>query len=55
VISRSWYDIKRTGATARDGFWTKLYVRGLSPNEAAEQAARQYDSTHRPAWIKKRR
>ena len=38
----------------RDGCWTKPYVRGLSPDDAAAQAAREYDSTHRPGWGKKR-
>ena len=32
--------------TTRDGFWTRLYVRGLSPQQAAEMAAREYDATH---------
>ena len=38
-----------------NGFWTRLYVRGLDPEEAAQAAAREYDSTHRPDWVKARR
>jgi hypothetical protein len=39
----------------RDGFWTRCYVRNLSPEKAAELAAREYDSTHPPEWIKRQR
>jgi hypothetical protein len=42
-------------AVTRDGLWTRLYVRGLGPKQAAELAAREYDATHRPDWIKGRR
>jgi len=35
-------------AFTRDGLWTKLYVRGFSPEEAAKLAEREYHSTHRP-------
>jgi hypothetical protein len=42
-------------AVTRDGLWTRLYVRGHSPKKAAELAAREYDSAHPPAWVKKRR
>jgi hypothetical protein len=35
-------------AVTRDGLWTKLYVRGFSPEKAAELAEREYDSTHSP-------
>jgi hypothetical protein len=31
--------------TRDDGFWTRLYVRGLDPEEAAKAAAREYDAT----------
>jgi hypothetical protein len=41
-------------AVTRDGLWTRLYVRGHSPKKAAELAAQEYDSTHRPKWTKKR-
>ena len=30
--------------TRDDGFWTRLYVRGLDPDEAANAAAREYDA-----------
>ena len=41
--------------TTRDGFWTRLYVRGLSPEDAAQAAAREYASTHRPDLATQRR
>jgi hypothetical protein len=28
--------------------WIKLYVRGLTPEEAAERAATEYNNSHRP-------
>jgi hypothetical protein len=40
---------------ARDGFWTRCYVRNVTPEKAAELAAREYDATHPASWIKKRR
>jgi hypothetical protein len=40
--------------TRDDGFWTRLYVRGLDPEQAATAAAREYDATHRPDWVKRR-
>jgi hypothetical protein len=30
------------------------YIRHLSPEKAAELAAHEYDSTHPPAWLKRR-
>jgi hypothetical protein len=39
---------ERAAMVTRDGFWTRLYVRGLDPDEAAKAAAREYDATHRP-------
>jgi hypothetical protein len=39
----------------RDGFWTKLYVQGFRPAEAAELADREYRSTHPLHWFKRRR
>jgi hypothetical protein len=39
----------------RDGFWTQMLLRNLSPEKAAELAAREYDSTRPPDWIKRRR
>jgi hypothetical protein len=37
---------ERAARVTRDGFWTRCYVRNLSPQKAAELAAREYDSTH---------
>jgi hypothetical protein len=31
-----------------DSFWTQVYIRGLSPQQAAEMAAREYDATYPP-------
>jgi hypothetical protein len=33
-------------AATRDGVWTNLYVRGFSPEEAANVAEREYHSAH---------
>lgn len=33
--------------------WTKLYIRGLALEEAADRAERDYRSTRPPDWIKK--
>jgi hypothetical protein len=38
-----------------NGYWTRLYVRGLDPDEGALTAAREYDATHRPDWARTRR
>jgi hypothetical protein len=43
----------RAAAATRNGLWTKLYVRGLGPEQAAELAKREHDSTHPPDWIKR--
>jgi hypothetical protein len=42
-------------AVTRDALWSKLYVRGLSPEEAAKLAEREYHSTRPPDWVKRRR
>ena len=42
-------------AFTRDGLWTKLYVRGFSPEEAAKLAKCEYRSTRPPDWIKTKR
>ena len=42
-------------AVTREGIWTQLYIRCFDPAEAAKLAAREYDSTHPPTWIKRRR
>jgi hypothetical protein len=39
----------------RESIWTRAYVLRLSPVEAAEVAAREYDATHPAAWVKRRR
>ena len=36
----------------RDGLWTRFYVRGFSPKQAAELAEREYYSTQPPSWLK---
>ena len=46
---------ERAAMMTRDLFWTRLYVRGLDPEEAALAAAREYDATHWPDWVPKRR
>jgi hypothetical protein len=46
---------ERAAVAMRERDWRNLYVRGLSPDEAASHAAREYDSTHRPDWVKTRR
>jgi hypothetical protein len=46
---------ERAARVTRDGFWTRCYVRNLSPERAAQLAAREYDSTHPPDWIKQGR
>jgi hypothetical protein len=46
---------QRAAMITRDGFWRRLYVRGLDPGEAAKAAAREYDATHRPDWANTRR
>jgi hypothetical protein len=40
--------------TTHSYFWTQLYIRGFSPEQAAERAAREYKATHRPDWVKGR-
>jgi hypothetical protein len=45
---------QRAAAVTRDSFWTRLYVRGFSPEQAAEMTARDYDATHRPERVKAR-
>jgi len=42
-------------AATREGLLTRCYVQGLSPQHAAELAAREYDSTHPPSWLKRQR
>jgi hypothetical protein len=39
----------------REGVLTRAYVEGLSPEQATEVAAREYDSTHPAAWVNRRR
>jgi len=38
-------------ASTRDGLWTRLYVQGFSPEEAAEVADQTYLSTQPPEWL----
>jgi hypothetical protein len=46
---------ERAAAVTRDSIWTRAYILRLDPAEAAELAAREYDSTHPPDWIKRKR
>jgi hypothetical protein len=46
---------ERAAIVTRHGLWTKFYVRGLSPEKAAELAATEYNNSHRPKWAKGRR
>jgi hypothetical protein len=41
-------------AATREGLLTRCYIQGLNSQQAGELAAREYDSTHPPAWVKKR-
>jgi hypothetical protein len=46
---------ERAAIATRESMWTRAYILRLDPAEAAELAAREYDSTHPPSWIKRRR
>ena len=46
---------ERAAVVTRDRIWTRAYILRLDPAEAAELAAREYDSTHPPSWVKRRR
>jgi putative SOS response-associated peptidase YedK len=46
---------ERAAVMMRERDWRNLYVRGLSPDEAASHAARDYAATHRPDWATKGR
>jgi hypothetical protein len=46
---------ERAAIVTPERLWTQLYIRRLDPAEAAELAAREYDSTHPPAWVKRPR
>ena len=39
----------------QEGVLSRAYVQGLSPEQAAQVASREYDSTHPAAWIRRRR
>jgi len=45
----------RAAAVTRESVWSRGYIMHLSSAEAAEVAAREYDSTHPPIWLKRRR
>jgi hypothetical protein len=45
----------RPAIVTRETIWTQLYIRRFDPSEAAELAKREYESTHPPSWIKRRR
>jgi hypothetical protein len=44
---------ERAAAVTRESIWSRAYIMRLSPAEAAEIAAREYDSTHPAAWVKR--
>jgi len=46
---------ERAAVVTRDRIWTRAYILRLDPAEAAELAAREYNATHPPAWVKRRR
>jgi hypothetical protein len=46
---------ERAARVTRESIWTRAYILRLDPSEAAELAAREYDATHPPAWVKRRR
>ena len=46
---------ERAAVVTRDGLWTRAYILRLEPAQAAEMAAREYDATHPPAWVKRKR
>jgi len=46
---------ERAAAVTRESIWTRAYIMRLDPANAAELAAREYDSTHPPSWLKRRR
>jgi hypothetical protein len=31
---------------------TRLFIRGCTPEEAAERAATEYNNSHRPKWVR---
>ena len=46
------HGIEATAIPERE--WTKLYVDGLTPEEAAEKAEREYRGTRPASWLKKK-
>ena len=46
---------ERAAIVTPERLWTQLYIRRLDPTEAAKLAAREYDSTRPPDWIKRKR
>ena len=53
---KAWLKVHdRAAAVTRESIWTHAYIMRPSPAEAAEVAAREYDSTHPAAWVKRRR
>ena len=46
---------ERAALMMRERDWRTLYVRGLSPDDAASHAARDYAASHRPEWAKNER
>jgi hypothetical protein len=46
---------ERAAAVTRKSIWSHAYIMHLISAEAAEFAAREYDSTRPAAWVKRRR
>ena len=46
---------EQAAAVTREGLLTRAYFQGLSPHQAAELAAHEYEATHPQSWIKRRR
>jgi hypothetical protein len=45
---------ERAARVPRERIWPRAYIMRLEPAEAADVAAREYDATHPPAWVKMR-
>jgi hypothetical protein len=46
---------ERAARFTRERLGTRAYILRLDPIEAAELAAREYDASHPPPWVKRRR
>jgi hypothetical protein len=46
---------ERAATVTRESIWIQFYIRRFSLEEAAELAKREYDRTHPPDWVERRR